>query len=104
MCETQAGHINAPLGMGASADDEEVPAKKAIKVAIEANLAAIARVGDFYEKTVIRSIAERIGAALTTAALVGIFLSPTRVAWAAFLLMVAASLLHYAAKLRNGGR
>ncbi len=90
--------------MGASADEEEAPVKKAIKVAVEAILEAIARVGDFYEKTVVRSIAERIGAALTTAALVGIFLNPTRVAWAAFLLMVAAGLLHYSAKLRNGGR
>ena len=36
--------------MGASADEEEVPVKKAIKVAVEAILEAIARVGDFYEK------------------------------------------------------
>lgn len=52
--------------------------------------------------SVLRSIAERVGAGLSTAAMIGLLVDPARSAWAAGALGIAGGLFYFAARKPKG--
>ena len=61
-------------------------------------------VRDRFYVSVLRTIAERVGAGLSTAAVIGMLVDPTRNGWAAIALGIAGGLFYFAARKPNGGK
>lgn len=61
-------------------------------------------VRDRFYLSVLRSIAERVGAGLSTAAMIGMLVDPARNGWAAGALAIAGGLFYFAARKPRGDK